>query len=122
MTRPLTSRDRVVIRADARCEAMVELPRTWTRCGKRNIEVHHALTRARGGDLLDLVGETYHLIALCQPHHREVDDHGHESGLMIQGSVYRDGIFLVYEGPDAYLRSTYGPQAQHPFTMDMSVV
>jgi hypothetical protein len=118
----LSSREQVIERSGARCEAMVALPRTWARCGKGPVEVHHALTRARGGALLDSVGETHHLIALCSTHHREVDDHGHTSGLMIQGSVYRDGLHLIYEGPDAYLRATYGKAALHPTAMGLSVV
>jgi hypothetical protein len=118
----LSSREQVIERSGARCEAMVALPRTWARCGKGPVEVHHALTRARGGTLLDSVGETYHLIALCPPHHREVDHHGHTSGLMIQGSVYRDGLHLIYEGPDAYLRTTYGKGAGHATALGLSVV
>ena len=100
---------------------MVQLPRTWTRCGRSQVEVHHALTRARGGDLLDLVGETYHLIALCGAHHRQAHQ-GVSPGLMLNGSVYRDGLFLVYEGPDGYLQERFGSQARHPYAVDVSVV
>lgn len=41
---------------------------------------------------------------------------------MIQGSVYRDGLYLIYEGPNAYLRATYGRGASHPTAMGLSVV
>jgi len=91
---------------------MIQLPRTWARCGRAPIEVHHRLTRARGGDLLDSVKEIYHLMALCHRCHKyahEVDQ-GH-NGLILAGSVYRDGLYLIYEGPDEYLRSTYGRTA-----------
>lgn len=91
---------------------MVKLPRTWARCGRHPVEVHHALTRSRGGDLLDSLGETYHLIALCPAHHRMVDDMGSESGLMIDGYVLRDGTRIVYTGPDDYLTEHYGPEVR----------
>lgn len=106
----MTVRDSVIKRSGGRCEAMVALPRTWTRCGKAPVEDHHALTRARGGDLLDTVGEIYHHIALCPKHHRMVDDAGHRSGLMIQGYAYLDGGVIVYQGPDEYLSRTYPPR------------
>lgn len=122
MTHPLSSREDVLARSGGKCEAMVELPRAWARCGRDPVDIHHALTRARGGALLDSVGESYHLIALCRPHHTEVDDHGHKSGLMIQGSVYRQGLYLVYEGPDAYLKETYGKAARHATAVVLSVV
>ena len=67
------------------------------------------LTRSRGGSLLDQVGETAHHLALCSGHHRLVDDYGPESGMMIDGSAYRDGTYLVYVGPDAFLTQRYGP-------------
>ena len=45
------------------CEAMIQLYNgTWTRCWRKPTESHHMLTRARGGRILDEVGETYHLI------------------------------------------------------------
>ncbi len=94
-------------RSTRRCEAVVQLPHAWTRCGRHPVEVHHALPRGRGGNLLDSVGETYHLIALCPMHHREVDNYGSESGLMISGYVRRDGSKIIYEGPDDYLSATY---------------
>ena len=103
-------RDKVMKRADGMCEAMIQLRRTWTRCGRRGAEDHHLLTRARGGAVLDAVGETYRHLALCPKHHRMVDDMGFESGLLIQGYAYRDGEAVVYQGPDEYLSRTYPPR------------
>lgn len=109
---PFQSRKAVLERSGSRCEAMIELPRAWTRCGRHPVEVHHALTRARGGGLLDQLGETYHLIALCPFHHRLVDDMGSESGLMIDGYMVRDGLNIVYVGPDEYLTERYGTEVR----------
>lgn len=88
---------------------MIELgEEVWTRCGKSGVEVHHLLTRSRGGRVLDSIMETYHLLALCPNHHRMVDDMGFESGLLIQGSVTMEGSEVVYTGPDEYLSDRYG--------------
>lgn len=121
MSLPFSSHELVVARSGGHCEAMIALPRTWTRCGRYGIEVHHALTRARGGVLLDELGETQHLIALCRAHHKYAHEEGHSpSGLMIDGSVYRDGARLIYVGPDPYLSATYGPGVSP--TVELSVV
>lgn len=100
-------RERVIARSGGHCEAMVRLRRAWTRCGRAPVEVHHALTRARGGGVLDEEGESEHLIALCRQHHSMVDLYGVESGLMIQGYAYRDGAEAVYEGSNEWLRERY---------------
>ena len=92
---------------------MVRLDRAWTRCGIAPVDDHHVLPRGRGGSVLDDVGELYHHLALCRAHHAEVDDRGASSGLLIEGYVWVDGIYVVYVGPDMYLTSTYGKQAQH---------
>jgi hypothetical protein len=102
----------VVQRSDNRCEVEVELPGAmiWTRCFRQGIEVHHLLTRARGGDLLDRWGEIHHLMALCPEHHRLAHGPGgRNAGLLIDGSVILDSATgqLVYTGPDAYLSATY---------------
>lgn len=83
---------------------------TWTRCFREPIEVHHRLTRARGGGLLDELGEIYHLIALCHQHHRNDADGGlaYESGLLLDGRMYYAGGVYWYEGSDAYLKDNYG--------------
>lgn len=91
---------------------MVALPRTWTRCGKPIIEIHHALKRSRGGHLLDPY-DIYHLIALCHQHHRYAETSGHETGMLIDGYVITDSISgkPVYTGSDLYLTAKFGPQA-----------
>lgn len=90
---------------------MVELiSGRWTRCGRRPVELHHRLTRARGGLILDAVGETYHLIDLCPWHHKIAHDEGQafENGLLISGYVTSGPHGPVYSGPDPYLNNLYG--------------
>lgn len=92
-----------------RCEAMVYIQRSgvWTRCGRRGADLHHRLTRARGGLILDKAGETYHLMYLCRQHHSVAHDQGSafESGLLLEGYVLPGPI---YTGPDEYLSRKYG--------------
>lgn len=109
MSAPKT-RDLVVIRSGGRCEAMVWVHDTWARCFRAPIEVHHRITRARGGNLLDELNETYHLVALCTQHHREDADGGlaYESGLLLDGRMYYAGGQYWYEGSDQYLKDNYG--------------
>lgn len=81
----------------------------WTRCFKNPIEVHHRLTRARGGAVLDALGESYHLIALCPGHHRDADGaQAYQMGLLLDGMMVRDGSSHYYTGSDSYLLSRYG--------------
>lgn len=106
-----------------RCEAMVSQQKKGRRyyevmfvaCGKENADLHHKVTRARGGLLLDKVGETYHLMYLCREHHAMAHDEGSafERGLLIRGSVISgpDGA-PVYLGPDEYLLAHYGGNAR----------
>jgi hypothetical protein len=97
-------------RANGHCEAMlwVEKADRWTRCGLGPIEVHHALTKARGGRILDEIGETYHLIALCPRCHRMSDGaDAYAGGVLIDGYVSRDGDWVVYSGSDQYLSEKY---------------
>ena len=101
-------RDQVIERSGGQCEAMVRVNQVWTRCGISPVEDHHALTRARGGAVLDEVGEIYHHVALCRKHHRDVDEFGFDSGLMIQGWVYKINGVVAYSGPDQYLKNKYG--------------
>lgn len=102
-------RPAVLVRSQNCCEAMIQVgpSRVWTRCGRGPVDDHHMLTRARGGALLDEVGEIYHHLALCRPHHSEVDEYGFDSGLLIDGTVYRDADRLIYRGTDAYLSEKY---------------
>lgn len=89
---------------------MVEVRGVWARCFRSPIEVHHRLTRARGGNLLDQLGEIYHLIALCTTHHREDADGGlaYQTGLLLDGRMYYAGGTYWYEGSDSYLKDNYG--------------
>jgi hypothetical protein len=98
-----------------RCEAMVEIVgRTKTNyipCGVEGADLHHKITRARGGKILDAAGEKYHLLYLCREHHNIAHDTdtAYERGLLIHGYVITgvDGRPL-YTGPDAYLTEHYG--------------
>jgi hypothetical protein len=92
---------------------MVRLDRAWVRCGVAPVDDHHVLPRGRGGSALDEVGEIYHHLALCREHHTQVDTWGAASGLLIEGYVWVDGPYLIYVGPDLYLSSIYGKQAQY---------
>lgn len=103
-------RDLVMQRSGGRCEAMVRLPRTWTRCGRLGVDDHHMLTRARGGGVLDSVGETYHHLALCRGHHRMADD----EHLIIDGYVWSDAGVVTYKGPDEYLSEKYPGRVLQP--------
>lgn len=106
-------RELVVDRSDGYCEAMIQLANgVWTRCGRSPIEDHHALTRARGGDILDALGEIYHHIALCYRHHKYAHEERDGGEMIIDGSVYRDGPYVVYQGNDEYLSGKYGRQME----------
>lgn len=105
-------------RAGSRCEAEVQVQAgsvtVWTRCFASPVEVHHALTRSRGGDLLDEVGEDHHLSALCVHHHRTAHAGGGRA-LMLEGYVARDSATgrVYYSGPDEYLSEKYpDPRSQ----------
>lgn len=90
---------------------MVKVRGIYTRCGKFAEDVHHRLTRSRGGDVLDREGETYHLINLCHNHHMWVHANISEatrSGLYLLGQVFIDGGRVLYLGPDQYLSQRYG--------------
>ena len=100
-------------RSNRQCEVMIKVGRVWTRCGRSPVQDHHLLTRARGGSVLDAVGETYHHLACCPYHHAMVDDLGFESGLLIAGSAYHSASDkVVYVGPDEYLTAKYPPVLQ----------
>jgi len=103
----------VKLRSGSRCEAMVAVMAGHravpTRCFRSPVEIHHRLTRARGGDLLDVLGETYHLMALCHLHHKHAHEVRDNQGLMLDGSVQLLGSGRVlYTGPDQYLNDNYG--------------
>lgn len=100
--------DEALARSGGRCEAMVKLPRTWARCGKPVVEVHHAVKRSRGGQLLDPYTGA-HLLVLCRAHHRYAETSGDDSGLLIDGYVTTVDGQPRYLGSDAYLTAAYGP-------------
>lgn len=108
-----SSVDLVHQRSGRQCEAMVLLPKKgiYTRCWAQPIEVHHLLTRARGGHLLDQVKEDYHLIALCHKHHKLADGkEAYEGNLLIDGycmSTPQGKVYYV--GSDLYLSDKYPP-------------
>lgn len=103
--------DRVVARAQAHCEVMAPVRDRHTRCGLPTTEVHHRLTRSRGGNALDAVGETYHLICICRSHHNWVHQNigqATQTGLYLLGQAWLAGDGqAVYRGPDPYLSSLY---------------
>lgn len=111
----------VQARCAGRCEAEVLVGQldargdeVWCRCFRLGVEIHHLLTRARGGDLLDLAGEDHHLAGLCPQHHRAAHAAGGRAdGLLIDGYVTRDSATgrIVYQGPDTYLLERYGVAA-----------
>lgn len=111
-------RKEVQNRSGGMCEGMVMAGRVWTRCWARPVEIHHILTRARGGDLLDVVGETYHLIALCKEHHIDSDGgDAYYGNLLIDGYVTWDKLrrWPIYKGSDSYLTERYSLYEQvHP--------
>lgn len=104
-----------------RCEALVLTLRTEKRkpmyvpCGREDAQLHHKLTRARGGLILDRAGETYHQMWLCSEHHAVAHDApAFENGLLLQGYVITgpDGR-PHYHGPDEYLAEHYpGPRVE----------
>lgn len=81
------------------------------RCSNPATEIHHMLTKARGGRALDQANETYHLLHLCSPCHRASDGaEAYEGGFLIEGSAIWDSLTQrpVYTGPDEYLSKEYG--------------
>lgn len=85
---------------------MVKVYSVYTRCGKAAPDVHHMLFRSRGGEILDELNETYHLINVCRRHHDFIHRRpalAEQGGLVINGQMTSDG----YHGPDPYLSSKY---------------
>ena len=105
----------------SRCEAMI-LVRIGSRgryvcCGAEDAHLHHKLTRARGGLLLDAVHETYHHMYLCAQHHAIAHDApAFENGLLLRGSVMSvpNSTIPLYTGPDEYLTEHYGDDVLRP--------
>ena len=111
-------RQQVYHRSHHACEAVIEADNVRLRCGVGNsVEVHHMLTRSRGGNALDRAGETYHLLVLCREHHQLADGAAaYEGGLLIDGYASWDDTLdrPVYTGSDPYLSHTYpqGPRCR----------
>lgn len=105
------AREAVYERSEKMCEAMLRVGDTsiYSRCWGRPVELHHMLTRARGGRILDDVGETYHLIALCNEHHAMSDGGDAYAGnLLIDGYVQTVNGKPEYSGSDYTLNERYG--------------
>jgi hypothetical protein len=97
---------------------MIRMPKVnqerYVICGAPDAELHHKITRARGGEILDKAGETHHLIYLCREHHAYAHDseNGIKSGLLMEGYVFTGSRGPVYIGPDEYLTEKYGKDAR----------
>ena len=105
-------RRKIKDRSESKCEAMVVTPRgIYPRCWRQPIEIHHLLTRARGGNILDAQEETYHLIALCNEHHAMSDGgDAYAGGLLIDGYVTTGKYGQpTYHGSDDELTARYPP-------------
>lgn len=104
-------RREVLKRSLGRCEAFIQVDdRTPRRCPEMATDIHHLLTKARGGENLDKVGEVYHLIHLCRQCHTACDGgEAYDGGMLIDGSVEWDRLRQkpVYRGSDTYLRRKY---------------
>lgn len=98
------------------CEAMIPVGRTWTMCGREPADLHHKITRARGGLILDQHGETYHQMRLCREHHGIAHDKpAFKTGLLIDGFITTCTRCREpkYEGTDLYLTEHYGAREVH---------
>lgn len=105
---------RTVMReAGCACEAMVQNERgMWTRCWNSPVDVHHLLTKARGGAILDDVGEMHHLMCVCRYHHMMCEGtDAYMNGLLIDGYVKTENGKPVYYGTDAVLKGKYGNES-----------
>jgi len=73
------------------------------------VEVHHRLTRSRGGLILDKAGEIYHLMALCRTHHKIAHEmsNPYGAGMMIEGYVVTIDGKPRYTGSDPYLQKQF---------------
>lgn len=66
-------REQLYERSGMACEAMVATKSgVYARCWAKPVEVHHLLTRARGGTS-GSSGRDNHLICLCNKHHQMSD-------------------------------------------------
>ena len=105
-------RRKIIKRSHGLCEMMIDYGTGLGahRCSNIASDVHHMLTKARGGASLDRVQETYHLLHLCRPCHQASDGaEAYQGGFLIEGSVIWDSIHAKprYTGPDEYLSGAY---------------
>ena len=99
-------RDKIKKRSGGWCEWCNE---RGMRCNRRASDIHHMLTKARGGANLDDLGETYHLLHMCREHHMQSDgQEAYDRGLLIDGHVISKNDKTIYVGTDAYLTERYG--------------
>jgi hypothetical protein len=101
----------VVARSGGRCESEVFVHGVWLRCASPASDIHHLLTKARGGRNLDRVFEIYHLMHLCRACHAVCDGaEAYNQGMLIQGNVTWDRLTNrpIYQGPDWFLTQEYG--------------
>jgi 5-methylcytosine-specific restriction endonuclease McrA len=92
-----------------RCEALLLQRGKYVPCGSTPADLHHKITRARGGEILDKAGEDYHLMRLCREHHDYAhdSDEAYDGGLLLRGYVFTGRSGVVYIGPDDYLSGKY---------------
>lgn len=110
-------RRKVIKRSRGMCEMMIDYGTGLGahRCTNPASDIHHMLTKARGGEALDRVQETYHLLHLCRPCHLASDGaSAYEGGFLIEGSAIWDSMMQkpIYSGPDTYLTKAYGSPAR----------
>ena len=104
-------RKRIHARSDGRCEAVVCVNNAEFRCHNPAQEIHHMLTKARGGAVLDNVHETYHLIHLCHNCHAMCDGaDAYDGGMLIDGYMTTEQGRPFYRGTDEYLQYKYGEE------------
>lgn len=96
-------------RSGGRCEAVI-IGKVDSRCSQRASQIHHMLTKARGGVILDDAGEIYHLLHLCHTCHSLCDGKdAYDGGVLIDGYVRSNKWGKpVYYGTDKYLNTKYG--------------
>lgn len=103
-------RKQIKQRSGGQCEVFNEGFLGLVRCEKKATQIHHMLTKARGGEHLD-DHTNYHLIHLCTEHHAMADGkEAYDSGMLIHGEVRWDKLLgkPIYTGPDRYLTKWFG--------------
>lgn len=102
------------------CEAFIVTQMGAFRCGAKATEIHHMLTKGRGGEHLDPFTH-YHLLHMCSDDHRASDGgDAYEGGLLIEGSVQWDKLEdrPIYTGPDPFLSKYFGETTPFDVALD----